>query len=59
MADLQPRQFGAKAQPQKRKVTPPRTLYGDIIEARGQLQAASRRGADAETPPWLLRSHGG
>lgn len=57
--NLQSRQFGAKANPPQRKVTPPRTLGGDLIDARGRVQAAGRAGADVETPPWLQRSYGG
>lgn len=58
MPNLQPRQFGSYPEP-KNKRAAPRTLYGDTIDARGRLQAAVRAGADAETPSWLQRSHGG
>lgn len=62
MSNLSPRQFGAQnAQPtQQKRATPPRTLGGDIIDARGRIGAANRtQGSNAETPPWLQRSYGG
>lgn len=54
MSNLSPRQFGTQnSQPTKHKVTPPRTMGGDLIDARGRV-----RSAGAETPPWLLSSKG-
>lgn len=55
MSVLQERQFGKSAPGRKYHASPrpsripPRTLYGDIIDARGMVQASGH-----ETPDWLL-----